>query len=109
MSHPSLGLPPRDARSGFPDAAAKLTRNRAMIGQRALEIAVDRDPGFRDRHDELALRRLLRDTEIFIDRLALSVGSNDPKPMGVGTAMWAGLAVGALIIAGLVAATLFLV
>ena len=82
MSHPSLGLPPRDDRAGFPDAAAKLTRNRAMIGQRALEIAVDRDPGFRDRHDELALRRLLRDTEILIDRLALSVASNDPKPMG---------------------------
>ena len=81
MTHPSLGLPPRDSRAGFPDAAALLTRNRAAIGRRVLEIAVDRDPAFRDRHDELALRRLLRDTEILIDRLALSVASNDPLPL----------------------------
>jgi hypothetical protein len=46
-----------------------------------LEIAVDRDPTFRDRHDELGLRRFLRDTEIFIDRLALSIASNDPLPL----------------------------
>ena len=81
MSHPSLGLPPRDERAGFPDAAARLVQLRARIGQRALEITVDRDPAFRDRHDELALRRLLRDTEILIDRLALSIASNDPSPM----------------------------
>jgi len=81
VSHPSLGLPPRDERAGFPDAAARLRRDRARIGRRALEIAVDRDPGFRERHDELALRKLLRDTEIFIDRLALSIASNDPSPM----------------------------
>ena len=81
MTHPSLGRPPRDERAGFPDAAARLTRNRAAIGRRSLEIAVDRDVSFRDRHDELALRRLLRDTEILIDRLALSIASNDPLPM----------------------------
>ena len=81
MTHPSLGLPPRDERAGFPDAAALLVRNRAAIGRRALEIAVDRDPTLRDRHDEMALRRLLRDTEILIDRLALSVASNDPLPL----------------------------
>jgi len=81
VSHPSLGLPPRDERAGFPDAAARLRRDRARIGQRALEIAVDRDPGFRERYDELALRKLLRDTEIFIDRLALSIASNDSSPM----------------------------
>jgi hypothetical protein len=79
VSHPSLGLPPRDERAGYPDAAARLVHDRARIGQRALEIAIDRDPGFRDRHDELALRKLLRDTEIFIDRLAASVASNDSK------------------------------
>jgi hypothetical protein len=81
VTHPSLGLPPRDERAGFPDAAARLVHNRAAIGRRALEIAVDRDPMFRDRHDELALRRLLRDTDILIDRLALSVASYDPLPM----------------------------
>ena len=74
-------MPPRDERAGFPDAAARLRRDRERIGRRALEIAVDRDPGFRERHDELALRKLLRDTEIFIDRLALSIASNDPSPM----------------------------
>jgi hypothetical protein len=81
VSHPSLGLPPRDDRAGYPAAAASLTRDRERLGQRALEIAVDRDPGFRERHDELALRKLLRDTDTFIDRLALSVASGDPAPM----------------------------
>ena len=81
MSHPSLGLPPPDETAGFPDAAARLTRDRRRLGQRTMEIAVDRDPAFRDRFDELALRKLLRDTEIFIDRLALSIATNDPAPM----------------------------
>jgi hypothetical protein len=81
VSHPSLGLPPRDDGAGFADAATRLLRERARIGQRAFEIAVDRDPGFRERHDELALRKLLRDMDTFIDRLALSIGSNDTAPM----------------------------
>jgi hypothetical protein len=81
VSHPSLGLPPTSKLAGFPEAAARLVQVRARIGQRALEIAVDRDPAFRDRHDELALRKLLRDTEILIDRLALSVASNNPAPL----------------------------
>jgi hypothetical protein len=81
VSHPSLGLPPPDEAAGFPDAAARLMRDHARIGQRALEIAIDRDPDFRVRHDELGLRRLLRDTEIFIERLARSIAANDPEPM----------------------------
>ena len=81
MTHPSLGLPPRDETAGFPDAAARLQRIRDRLGQRTLEIAVDGDPGFRARHDELALRRLLRDTQIIIDRLALSIATDDPAPM----------------------------
>lgn len=81
MSHPSLGLPPLDETAGFPDAAARLTRDQRRLGQRAIEIAVDRDPGFRERHDELGLRKLLRDTQIFIERLALSIAANDPRPM----------------------------
>jgi hypothetical protein len=81
VSHPSLGLPPRDDTAGFPNAAARLLRGRARLGQRALEIAVDRDPAFRERHDELALRKLLPDTEIIIDRLALSIASDDTAPM----------------------------
>jgi hypothetical protein len=81
VSHPSLGLPPLDETAGFPDAAARLVRDSRRLGQRALEVVVDRDPTFRDRHDELALRKLLRDTQIFIERLALSVAANDPRPM----------------------------
>jgi hypothetical protein len=81
VSHPSLGLPPRDETAGFPDAAARLTRDRRRLGQRTMEIAVDRDPTFSDRYDELGLRKLLRDTDIFIDRLALSIATNDPAPL----------------------------
>ena len=32
----------------------------------------------RERYDELGLRRLLRDTELLVERLALSVAANDP-------------------------------
>ena len=81
MKHPSLGLPERDQTYGFPDAAARLRAATARLGARALEIAVERDPTFRDRYDELGLRRLLRDTEAFIDRIALSVATDDPSPM----------------------------
>jgi hypothetical protein len=80
VSHPSLGLPPPDE-AGFPDVAARLVRDHIRLGQRALEIAIDRDPGFRERHDELALRKLLRDTEIFIDRLGRSIALDNPDPM----------------------------
>lgn len=78
MSHPSLGLPTIDETAGFPDAAARIRTAASRLGARAMEIAVERDPTFRDRHEELGLRRLLRDTEVMIDRIALSVASNDP-------------------------------
>ncbi len=81
MKHPSLGLPDRDETHGFPDAADRLRAATARLGARALEIAVERDPTFRDRYDELGLRHLLRDTEAFIDRIALSVATDDPSPM----------------------------
>ena len=32
----------------------------------------------RERYDELGMRRLLRDTELLVERLALSVAANDP-------------------------------
>ena len=35
----------------------------------------------RDRYDELGLRKLLRDAELLVDRLALSVAANDPSCM----------------------------
>jgi hypothetical protein len=77
VTHPSLGTPPRDLRAGFPAAAERLRGNRERLGVRTLEIAIDRDPTFTERHDEIALRRLLRDTEPMIERLAIALASND--------------------------------
>jgi hypothetical protein len=81
VSHPSLGLPPPDETAGFPAAAERLRAAAPRHAARALEIAVERDPTFRDRYDELGLRRLLHDTEVFVDRLALAIAANDPGPV----------------------------
>lgn len=81
MSHPSLGLPPRDETAGLPEAAKRLRAATKRLGARALEIAVQRDPTLAERHDELGLRHLLRDTETMVDRIALAVATGDPAPM----------------------------
>jgi hypothetical protein len=80
-AHPSLGLPPPDTTAGFPDAADRLRAATSRLGARALEIAIERDPTLTERHNELGLRHLLRDTEIFVDRIALAVALDDPAPM----------------------------
>lgn len=77
VSHPTLGKPPRSLHAGFPEAAARLRTERSRLAARALEVAVDADPTMRDRYDETALRNLLRDAEVFVDRLALCVAGND--------------------------------
>jgi hypothetical protein len=74
-------VPPRDETAGFPRAADRLRAATARLGARALEIAIERDPTLAERHDELGLRHLLRDTEIFVDRIALAVATDDPSPM----------------------------
>jgi len=79
VSHPSLGLPEIDRTTGFPTAAERIRAAADRIGARALEVALERDPAFRDRYDEIGLRQLLRDTEIIIDRVALSIAANDPR------------------------------
>jgi hypothetical protein len=78
MSHPTLGRPPRDMTAGYPDAASRLKAGRGRIAARALEIALADDPGMRERYDEVGLRQLLRDTELLVERVALSVAANDP-------------------------------
>ncbi|HEX8941004.1 MAG TPA: hypothetical protein VF763_12660 [Candidatus Limnocylindrales bacterium] len=77
--HPSLGLPPIDMTAGHPAAAQRLQDRRVALGTRALEIALDLDPTFDERYDDLAFRHFLRDTGILIDRLARSVASGDPR------------------------------
>jgi hypothetical protein len=77
VSHPSLGEPPRSLEAGFPAAAARLRADRSQLAVRALEIAVDADPSLRRRQDDTGLRNLLRDAEVFVDRLALCVAGDD--------------------------------
>ena len=64
--------------AGYPSAAARLVAAKSRLGARGLEIAVERDPTFRERYDELGLRQLLRDTQILVERIARSVASDDP-------------------------------
>jgi hypothetical protein len=78
VSHPNLGLPPRDLTRGFPAAATRLRARGDELAVRSLDIALQRDPTIRDRHDELAMRKLLRDLGTYVERLALCVGSDDP-------------------------------
>ena len=80
MSHPSLGLPPIDQISALPAAAARVQAARERLAARAMEIAIDRDPTLRERHDELAMRRLLRDTAVLIDRVIAAIAAGDPGP-----------------------------
>ena len=82
MTHPSLGRPPRSRKAGFPAAADRLRAAQDRVAVRALEIAVERDPTLRDRYDELGLRHLLRDSETFIDRIAVAIGANDAHLVG---------------------------
>jgi len=80
VSHPSLGLPPIDTISNLPPAAARVEVARERLAARALEIAIDRDPTLRERHDEYAIRRLLRDTSVLIDRIVAAMAADDPEP-----------------------------
>lgn len=81
MSHPSLGLPPRDLSAGDPAAAAELRRGGPRLRARALAAAFDLDPTMAERHDELARAALLADLEAFVDRLVVAVASGDAHAM----------------------------
>jgi len=82
MPHPSLGLPPRDERAGFPDDAKALRSGRRQVAARALEAAIHEDPTLRDRHTDIVLRNLLADLEAMTEALATSVGAQDPRHLG---------------------------
>jgi hypothetical protein len=64
--------------AGFPAAADRLREAKGRLGARALETALAARPDMRVRYDELGLRRLLRDAELLVERVALSVAANDP-------------------------------
>ena len=81
MSHPSLGLPPRDLRAGDPASAALLRTGGARLRSRALQAAWELDPTLGDRYDAAARDSLLADLEAFVDRLVTSVASGDPHAM----------------------------
>lgn len=78
MPHPTLGHPPRDLTAGFPAAAERVRADRVRLAERAFEAAVRKDPSFAERYDETGLRRLLRDTESYLERVALSIAGDDP-------------------------------
>ncbi len=77
VSHPSLGLPPRDLSAGLPDAAARIRAAAPRLAARALEVAIDGDPSMRERNDDTDLRARLHDAELLAERIALAVASDD--------------------------------
>jgi len=80
VSHPSLGRPPLDLSAGSPDAARRMQGAAATLAARALATAIDRDQTLRERNDEVGLRQRLRDAELLVERVALSVAAGDPTP-----------------------------
>jgi hypothetical protein len=79
MPHPALGLPPSDRTAGQPAIAARLRAERSRLAARALEAALHADPSLRERHDELALRRLLRDYDRHIEQLAQAIETGEER------------------------------
>lgn len=66
--------------AGSPAAAERLRASAPRLVARALEVALDADPTFRERYDEAGLRARLRDAELLLERVAISVAAADPAP-----------------------------
>ena len=79
MPHPVLGLPPADATAGSPHAAASLRAERTRVAETALQSTLRIDPTFGERHDELALRRILRDLDGHIEQLARALETGEER------------------------------
>jgi hypothetical protein len=77
MPHPTLGLPPRDAAAGLPEAAARLRASRQRLARLALQTTVHDTAGFTDRYDDTMLRLFVRDCETHIEQLAKSLETGD--------------------------------
>ena len=79
MSHPSLGLPPRDTTAGYPAAAARIRGDVARLAGRALRVAMDADRTIKTRYDEAGQRLLLHDAELLAERVALCLETDTPS------------------------------
>jgi len=77
--HPSLGLAPLDMTAGYAAAAVRLRSIAADISAGALEAATKADPTIRTRYDEVGLRRLLRDGELLVERLAMCLAGGEDR------------------------------
>ena len=62
--------------AGYPAAAEKVRGDMLKISAGALEAAVKADPTIRARYDDAALRQLLRDGELLVERLSMCLGSD---------------------------------
>ncbi len=74
--HPNLGLAPIDMTAGHAAAAARLRAIASQVSAAALEAAVRADPTIRTRNDDIALRTLLRDGTLIVERLAMCLASD---------------------------------
>jgi len=63
--------------AGHATAAATLRADRERIAGRVLEAFVAEDPTARERYDELAMRRLLRDIGTMLDQLSGALATAD--------------------------------
>ena len=63
--------------AGHATAAATLRTDRGRLAGRVLEAFVGEDPTARDRYDELAMRRLLRDIGTMLDQLSGALATAD--------------------------------
>ncbi len=78
MPHPATGLPPSDATIGHPTTAARLRADR-RLPELALQAALRIDDTLRERHDELMLRRFLRDYDRHIEQLARAIETGEDR------------------------------
>lgn len=83
MSHPSLGLPPRDRPTAWSDLARQIRDHGTQLAARALAVAIERDPTLRERYDEIGLRERLHDAEALAERIATAVAEDDPDVAGL--------------------------
>lgn len=79
MPHPASGLPPSDATAGFPELAARLDAAAHRLPGLALDAATRVDPTLTERHDEIMLRRFLRDYDGHLKQLSTALATGEDR------------------------------